>query len=106
MSCTSCKKKKSFIEEKEELLSGFNSSAIGFAIIWSILALYGLYSLIMLFVWVKSQNIWSLWCWIKKEKKFFTKATEEQPSTNTGENVKHRKNPRIVRKIGVDLELD
>ncbi len=50
MSCTSCKKKKSFIEEKEELLSGFNSTAIGFTIIWSILALYGLYSLIMLLV--------------------------------------------------------
>ena len=50
MSCTNCKKKKSFIEEKEEQMSGFNNAVIGFAIIWTILALYGLYSLITLLV--------------------------------------------------------
>ena len=56
MSCTSCKKKKSFIEEKEELLSGFNSSAIGFAIIWSVLALYGLYYLIITNFFLKTKQ--------------------------------------------------
>ncbi len=50
MSCTNCKKNKSYIEEKEEQMSGFNRTVIGFAIIWTILALYGLYSLITLLV--------------------------------------------------------
>ncbi len=50
MGCSNCKKKNTYLDEKEKQMSGVNNAVIGFVIIWSLLALYGLYSLIMLLV--------------------------------------------------------
>jgi len=50
MSCEKCKNKKSILEEREEMVSGFNKGVIWFVVIWSLLAFYGLYSLIQLFI--------------------------------------------------------
>ncbi len=50
MSCSNCKKKNTYLDQKEEQMSGMNRFVMGFVIVWSLLALYGLYSLIQLFI--------------------------------------------------------
>lgn len=50
MSCTSCKKRDTLKERMESEMSNTPKGVIWFIIIWSGLALYGLYSLIKLIV--------------------------------------------------------
>lgn len=47
MACSSCKKKESFNEKYKEATSYVGRTTIIFTIVWSLLALYGIYSLII-----------------------------------------------------------
>ena len=49
MSCSNCKKKE-FKEELEKTTGFVSKSAIWFVIIWSVFALYGIYSLVSKFL--------------------------------------------------------
>jgi hypothetical protein len=48
MSCSKCKEKKNFNQEFEKKTEFINKGVVWFFIIWSLLALYGIYNLITL----------------------------------------------------------
>jgi hypothetical protein len=50
MACSSCKKKETFKNEIKETGDLVSKKIVWFAIIWSILGLYGLYSLVTKFI--------------------------------------------------------
>ena len=50
MSCTKCKQKDSFREEIENTTGFISKGAVWFIVIWSLFAVYGIYSLISKFL--------------------------------------------------------
>jgi hypothetical protein len=50
MACTKCKNKETFKEQMNKATSGIEKSAIAFIIVWTMLGLYGIYSLIVKFL--------------------------------------------------------
>lgn len=50
MSCSSCKKKNDFQEEVKNSTSFVGKGVITFAVVWTLLAIYGLVSLVQKFL--------------------------------------------------------
>jgi hypothetical protein len=50
MACTKCKNKESIKEQMDKATNGIEKSAVAFIVIWTILGLYGIYSLIVKFL--------------------------------------------------------